>query len=170
MDWQFWIGLALGIPLSIFANLYTDRVRDYLDKRRTIRLSRKKSKEVRTYLYVRSLMEGHPGSKVLLDMDNSLVDRLTTMWAFIYLLAAIAILFAFQPKFEVIQKPILIGAMAVLLLSTVLSIPLLIIHLDLTQTRRKVRRFSDYENSIREKWGDDAIEEFLAPQDTHLPK
>lgn len=30
--------------------------------------------------------------------------------------------------------------------------------------KKRLARFTEYENSIREKWGDHAIEEFVAPQ------
>jgi hypothetical protein len=37
------------------------------------------------------------------------------------------------------------------------------LHWKLLQVRSKLRRFEEYENRIREKWGDDALEGFLQP-------
>jgi hypothetical protein len=51
------LGVIFG---PVVGNLWTDSVRSYLDKRKHIRLSNKKSKEVRTYFLVRTLREGQP--------------------------------------------------------------------------------------------------------------
>ena len=46
MDIWFWLGLALAIPLSILANIYTPRVQSYLDERRE-RISSKRFEKVK---------------------------------------------------------------------------------------------------------------------------
>jgi hypothetical protein len=46
MDTLFWVGILVGalvgIPTAIISNLWTDPVRGFLHRRRTIRLNRRK--------------------------------------------------------------------------------------------------------------------------------
>jgi hypothetical protein len=67
MDAIFWIGLGLGalvsIPAAVIANLWTDPVRGFMDRRRTVKLGRKKEKELRKYWLVRAIMEGDEAEK-----------------------------------------------------------------------------------------------------------
>jgi hypothetical protein len=164
MDWQFWVGLALGIPLSIAANIWTDRVRDFLDKRRTIRLSNKKSKEVQTYLYVRSLREGDATAKVMFDIGaiNSLRELLFGLFGLVTIV--FIVMAASDPKLSPYKTYIGYFSFFLIFLVTGFMTLSLIQYWRLLQIRRRLRWFREYENGIREKWGDDAIEEFLQPQ------
>ncbi len=64
MDSTFWIGLIIGAVLSlaasIIANLYTDRIQQYLSTRRRIRLNGKKASELKTHDFVKKLRMGDP--------------------------------------------------------------------------------------------------------------
>src|SRR5450631_3842969 len=165
MDWtSILIGALLTIPLSIFANLFTEPVRDYLDKRRTIRLSRKRSKEVQTYLFVRALMEGEPRAKVLLDINAGMASRAATFSVLGFGAVSLVIfLHSSQPKIQAHPIPVAIMLLVGFILFAVMYFISMHLHTAQLNVGRKLRRFHDYENSIREKWGDDAIEEFLAP-------
>jgi hypothetical protein len=163
MDTIFWVGLGLGalvsIPISIAANLWTDAVRNFLDKRKRIRLSNKKSKEVRTYFFVRALREGDPTAKVLLDIDATFSNR-SAIFAGMCLGALMCfLLVALHPIGK--EHPFII-------LGTSLSFMVFLIgfhswsmtlHWKLAQIRRRLMWFHDYETNIRVKWGDDALEE-----------
>lgn len=165
MDAIFWIGLGLGallsMPISILANLWTDRVRNYLDRRRHIRLSNKKSKEVRTYFFVRALREGNPTAKVLLDIEATFFNRsaIFTELCFSGLFSMVVLLAANQ-KF--IEHPKL--AFASIIFFAVFGLGFhfygMSMHLQLMRIRRRLKWFDEYETGIRVKWGDDALEEF----------
>lgn len=165
MDTVFWTGLGLGalisVPLSITANLWTDKVRDYLDKRRKIRLSNRKSKEVRTYFFVRALVEGNPVAKVMFDMNVAESARMLLFATIAFVGIVFLALLSSDPR-TVPYKPhmlwlgYIVSAWAIItyLISSYL-------HLFNSQVERRTRRFKQYEDSIREKWGDDALEEAL---------
>jgi hypothetical protein len=166
MDTVFWIGLGLGalisVPLSITANLWTDKARYLLDKRRRIRLSNKKSKEVRTYFFVRALREGDPTAKILFDIDAASSIRTLIFSAMdLTVLACLALVVS-----DARAKPymsLLLGSAALL---TVMGLGFcfwsIMLEARLLTIRQRLRWFHDYETSIRVKWGDDAIEEMMA--------
>lgn len=168
MDWVFWIGLGLGaaisFPISIIANLQTENVREWFGKRRAIKLSEKKYKEVRTYLYIRALVEGNPVAKVLLDLDTSFVNRIVTISLLPMLCVVPVLVVALQPEMTKYRHFFGFACIALCLISSLSGFVVMSFHFLLSQIRRKVLNFVEYENSIREKWGDDAIEEFLRPQ------
>jgi hypothetical protein len=76
MDTVFWTGIVLGALLgligSVLGNLWTDDIREFLDKRKRLRLSNKKSRELQTFCYVKALREGNPTAKILFDLDQTL--------------------------------------------------------------------------------------------------
>jgi hypothetical protein len=71
MDTIFWVGILVGalvgIPTAIVSNLWTDPVRGFLHRRRTIRLNRKKEKELRRYYLVKAILEGDEAAKARLS-------------------------------------------------------------------------------------------------------
>jgi hypothetical protein len=163
MDTIFWVGLGLGalvsIPLSIDANLWTDAVRDFLDKSKRIRLSNKKSKEVRTYFFVRALREGDATAKVLFDIDATFSNRSAIFTGMCLGGLLCFMLVALDPKAA--EHPVII-------LGTFLSFAIfaagfhlwsMTLHWKLAQVRRRLMWFHQYETNIRVKWGDDALEE-----------
>lgn len=166
MDWIFWMGLGLGaligLPISIMANLWTDRVRDYLDQRRTIRLSKQMSKELSTYVYVRSLREGDPTSKAIFDIDTSQPGHMFTLHTSCLVMAGFFVFLADQSKLEAYRAPLAGMALLLIFLSLVSLASGFLLYREYQQIRRKLRRFEEYENSIREEWGPYPIEEFMA--------
>lgn len=80
MDIVFWFGIAVGamvgIPVSIVANLWTDPVRGFLSRRRTIRLSRNKHKELSSYYFVRRVIGGDEAAKAVLAFSSNTRARL----------------------------------------------------------------------------------------------
>jgi len=80
MDAVFWMGLILGalisLPISIIANIWADPVRELLHKRRRIRYSKTRSRELRRYFYVKALREGDPTSRILFDIESTQASRL----------------------------------------------------------------------------------------------
>jgi hypothetical protein len=172
MDTIFWVGLLMGgllsIPLSIAANLWTDVVRGYLDKRRHIRLSNKKSKEVRTYFFVRALREGNPTAKVILDIESTLSNRAAIFTAICFGgLFSIIILVAANSKFAEYPKSSFASAAIFAVAALAFHLAGMMLHFKLLQIRRRLKWFNDYETGIRVKWGDDALEEFMAAYQPH---
>jgi hypothetical protein len=171
MDIIFWIGLFLGGLLgligSILGNLWTDAVHDFLDKRRRIRLSNKKSKEVRTYFFVRALREGDPTAKVLFDMDATFSNRAAIFTGICLGAMMCLILVAFHPNAH--EYPIAI--VTVLFVLTVFMVAIHLwsttLHWKLLQIRRRLMWFHEYETGIRAKWGDDELEEMQMAAEQH---
>jgi len=64
MDATFWLNLllplVLSIPLSIMANIYSDPVREFIAKRRHIRLNKRCAREIRMHQWVLAIKRGDP--------------------------------------------------------------------------------------------------------------
>jgi hypothetical protein len=163
MDTIFWVGLALGvlisIPLSIAANLWTDAVRDFLDKRKRIRLSNKKSNEVRTYFFVRALREGNPTAKVLFDIDATFSNRSAIFTCMCLGGLMCFLLVALHPKAREHPVIILCTFLAFAVFAMGFHVWSMTLHWKLAQIRRRLKWFHEYEANIRVKWADDALEE-----------
>ena len=174
MDTVFWSGLLIGglfsIPLSITANIWTDAVRDFLDKRRHVRLSNKKWREVRTYFEVRALREGDPTAKTIFDYEQ--VDNIRAVIGMLLCLSmALPLIYIY-----VVREPQVKEHLAAYLsiwgfigiIFCYFSLYAAFLHWRALRIRIRLRRFHSYEDSIREKWGDDALEKFhMASQQSH---
>jgi hypothetical protein len=161
MSIEFWAGVLLsgivGFPVAIITNLYSDQVRDYLDRRRVIKLNKMRALELQTYQRVLGLVEGDPTQTLLLGEQRHMIG-----WTFLLLYlfyGMIAVLFYFRPEIlSVVPRFVLVTTIIIFLLGTsIISLISLILFDGHRTTMRKVRRFPEYEAQIREKWGDDAI-------------
>jgi hypothetical protein len=161
MDTAFWAGIILGglvsFPVAIVANLYSEQVREYLDRRRVVRLNRKRSSEIAVHERLLRLINGDP-TQTLLHAEHQLMMIMS--------LLVLCMCYGFLFGLAYFRKPILImvpktavevAAIALLLFSGTVSLLVLLIFSDYRNTMRKIRRFSDYEAQIRAKWGEDAI-------------
>jgi hypothetical protein len=168
MDMVFWLGLGLGalisVPLSITANLWTDKVRDLLDKRRKIRLSNTKSKEVKMYFFVRTLREGDPTSRILFDEETNQSLRWLVFGMFCFLAMTFLVMASLQPQVRQQSGAALIVFIYVLLVLCAVAVCWsLLMHTRTSMVRWRLRQFKTYETDIRVKWGDDALEELHPP-------
>jgi hypothetical protein len=161
MDTTFWTGIILGAFLglvcSILGNLWTDAVRNFIDKRKRIRLNGKKSKEVRTYCFVRALREGNPTAKVLFDIDQTMSVR-STLFMIACLSFLVAMLFvARQPQIHEHLAVFLTLFTAVFVMFLFFYGYATSLHLEVLRIKYRLLRFEEYETSVRVKWGDDAV-------------
>lgn len=165
MDWIFWLGLALGaaisFPVSVLANLWTDRAREYLGKRRQIRLSNRKAKEIATYLKIRAIVEGDPTVKAVFDLERLSATRSLLMAILGMSIIGIGFTVFLSPAFEEHKRTVRIFLFVYLAMTGIVGLNSFYEHYLMVQIRSKLGRFREYENRIREKWGDDAIEDFL---------
>lgn len=161
MSIEFWAGVLLsgivGFPVAIIANLYSDQVRDYLGRRRAIKLNKKRALELQMYQRVLRLVKGDPLQTLLLaDQRYSILSSYCVSYASIGIFAAI--LYFRQAILSVVSPFVPLTAMVIVSLGgAIIGFAALSFVLDYQTTMRKVRRFSEYEAQIREKWGDDAI-------------
>jgi hypothetical protein len=164
MNTIFWVGICLGaligIPAAIVANLWTDPVRGFLSRRRTIRLNRKKEKELRRYSLVKSILEGDEAAKARLSLLQHMALYLVLIIIFNLLAFGGLALISFNAgelhqywsilpiKLFVVAD--LLGSYAAVVLSFVLFFSSWLI-------MQRLQNFKQYEQSILEKWGSDAF-------------
>jgi hypothetical protein len=163
MDWSFWAGIVLGglvgLPVTIIGNLYSDQVRDYLERRKMLRLNNMRSKELRIHGRLLNLINGDPREVLALaETRTFIVVALVTMFGsyatvFLFLLLTnIPAIATDTPRF------VSIALVGIFILFGILgSLMGLVLLNDFRNTMRKIRRFGEYEDQIREKWGHDAI-------------
>ena len=161
MDTTFWVGIILGalasFPVAIVANLYSEQVREYLDRRRVLRLNRKRSGELVVHQRLLRLIQGDP-IQTLLHAEHRLMMIMSLFILFMsYGLLLILALFKQSILLFMPKTALLVTAAVVSLFSGVVSLFILVLFKDYRNTMRKVRRFSEYEAQIRAKWGKDAI-------------
>jgi hypothetical protein len=171
MDIIFWVGLLLGGLLgfigSMLSNLWTDAIGDYLDKRRRIRLSGKKSKEVRTYFFVRALREGDPSAKVLFDIDATFSNRAAIFIGICLGAMMCLVLVAFHPNAHEYPISIVTAFCVLTVFMVAFHLWSTILHWKLMHIRRRMMWFYEYETGIRVKWGDAALEEMQIAAEQH---
>jgi hypothetical protein len=95
---EFWASVLLsgvvGFPIAIVANLYSDQVREYLDRRKTIKLNKKRALELQTYQRVLRLVEANLTQTLLLGEQRHMIG-----WTFLVLYLSygmLAVLFYFK--------------------------------------------------------------------------
>jgi hypothetical protein len=161
MSIQFWFGVllsgVLGLPIAIIANLYSEQVREYLDRRKTLRLNKKRSLEIMVHQRILRLVEGEPTQTLLLADE-----RLVMVMAILILYLCYAILFGLlyfrEAILLVVSRILFVSAGSIIVVLTLFtSAGMLIIFGHYRNTMRKVRLFSEYETQMRKKWGDDVF-------------
>jgi hypothetical protein len=161
MDLTFWMGILIGgflsLATSVAGNLYTDEIREFLGRRKRLRLSNRKAKELSTHRYITELRNGDPTQTVLFSLKQTLSTRYALFGAFATIVAYMVMLLppdvrAFVPRFGLPIFFFSMGACAIFFLLIGFAE-----HTSLLQTKRKLLRYADYERQIRERWGNDAI-------------
>ena len=158
MDTTFFVGIFVGAIVSIiasfFANLYTDQLREFLSRRRQVRLSSKKTNELKTYAFVKSLKVGDPIA--LLELQGRRAQA-TILIILAVLGNTSALLFVADPSIDpkstlrnfVIVSLVLMGAFCLTLAIAA--------YFSVVNTIKKAKELDQYERDIRTKWGADAI-------------
>jgi CBS domain containing-hemolysin-like protein len=163
VDTSFWSGILvaalLSVPLSIFSNIYSDRVREFLEKRKRIRLSNKKARELQTYCLVKALREGDPTATTIFSIDQTLSNRMLILTCTSVGVSYASLLIYLTPLFsEHIPKQYFIAFMVVTGLGVMFfHYYSTVLHARLIQIKYKLMWFDDYEQKIRTRWGDDAL-------------
>jgi hypothetical protein len=167
LDTAFWLGIGLGaligIPSSIIANLWTDPVRGFLDRHRTIQLSRQKDKELRSYYFARAILEGDEAAKAYFSVRQTFAVQ-SAVFSALYLLVAIMTGLGIYVggytevlKFTFAKVLILIWAIGV----NYLAIHSMVSFLNLWRVVLRLSNFKRYEASIVEKWGEPGNPSYL---------
>jgi hypothetical protein len=158
MDYVFWAGIALGAILgvagSIIGNLWTDKVRSYLDNRRKISLSKTKSRELRRYYFAKALREGEPSSTIFYSL---LQTYFIAAVSFLAVLVGFLIILFFVAKEPIVQQHFgIVRAIALWVCASGFLLLCVIQHLYIVLYKiwSRLRRFEQYESQIYEKWGD----------------
>jgi len=158
MDATFWLGIFVGAVLSLLAsvvaNLYTDRIQQYISVRRRIRLDGKKASELKTYSFVQKLRTGDPTS--LLELNRSRDLSLQVLLMSIFCLIMLIVL---NVDNNIDRTSPMNASLPVVLM--VMALVCLVAFLSITQSIsrkiKKARDFEQYETDIRTKWGNDVI-------------
>jgi len=160
----FWFGLAIGaiisFVVSIVANIYTPKIRAMIDKRSAIRLNNKKTVELEDYAIAKGIAQGAPVAIQKLQSVRFSSLRMM-MYAIGFLILAVfgaVVLYGVSGGIEGAKRIILksfitfswISGMAVMYVSLRLSLSAL----DIV---RKADKLDEYEETLRKKWGADAI-------------
>jgi hypothetical protein len=158
MDIVFWVGLFVGALLgligSILGNLWTDAVRSYLDNRRQIRLSKKKSRELRRYYFTKNLRDGEPATTIFYGL---LQIYFVAAISFLAVMVGFFIILFIVGKDPVAQQHIIIArTFAILagLSSLILLAVIQHLYFRIYQIWSRLRRFEAYEVQIYDKWGE----------------
>jgi hypothetical protein len=140
MSIEFWIGLALAVPLSIVANLLTLRLIPFLGRRRLIKARKTKAQALQIYNRIRAFKEGRR-------------DK----YAYYFLLASSAVLFAIASSTIIIgvllTSPSFDPAVILLLIAVLLALFAVGYLLSIYETARQLDRFDDYKKEFEERWG-----------------
>jgi hypothetical protein len=159
MSIEFWSGVLLsgviGLPIAIIANLYSEQVREYLDRRKTLRLNKKRSLEIIVHQRILRLVEGEP-TQTLLHAEEGLMMVLVILALYLCYAFLFTLVYFREAILLIVARPILLSAAIIFMFSTfVLTVVMLLLFGDYRNTMRKVRRFSEYEAQMRKKWGED---------------
>jgi phosphotransferase system glucose/maltose/N-acetylglucosamine-specific IIC component len=160
MDTTFFVGIFIGAIVSIitsfYANLYTDQFREFLSRRRQVRLSSKKANELKTYAFVKSLKLGDPIA--LLELQGRRSQTIMLMLLAVFGIT-LAVLFIVAPTTDHKSPSISHAVVSIVLVSFSLSSLIVALANDLSvgSSIKKAKQFDQYESDIRTKWGADAI-------------
>jgi hypothetical protein len=161
VDTAFWLGIVLGAVVSLMAsfaaNLYTDTLRSYLAKRSQLRLSNRRAKEIDDYKLVKMLRSGDPLARLEIQgrRDSGLRNML---WALLFSQCMIAFVVIRFMRPELYYIVIVVAGVAGLMSSVAMVLSFAIS----TSTRSlllKAKKIEEYEQQIRNEWGEDAIEQ-----------
>ncbi|WP_354208345.1 MULTISPECIES: hypothetical protein [unclassified Bradyrhizobium] len=151
----------IGMPFSIMANLWTEPVRGYLAKQRTIRLNSQKDKELADHALVRALSEGHPLAVLTVQGERNWAVRVLVQGVFCMVISAAFVSFAVSFVNAPAERALLLftGISAILCgavgLSAAISSHGAATHAD--NLVLKATKLKEYEDEIYAKWGADAI-------------
>ncbi|MCK1567488.1 hypothetical protein IVB08_26615 [Bradyrhizobium sp. 173] len=160
MDTAFWLGIGMGalvgIPISIVANLWTDPVRGFLDRRRTIQLSRQKDKELGNYYFARAILDGDEAAKAHLNFRQTFAVHSAVFSALYLLVGLMAGLGMYAGGYVEVLKLTFVKVLIMVwaIGGNYLAIHSIISFLNTWRVVLRLRNFSRYEASIIEKWGE----------------
>lgn len=163
MDSIFWTGLLIGallsVPLSITSNLWTDPVRDYLLKRRTLRLNKQKSKELEDHELAKGLRDGNALAMLTVQGYRDHATRMT-----LYSVLMIGLVSSFvtvgvtvAPDDPRTFNVAFSAAVIVLLSSGFALLSSAVTYSHVGQLVEKAHSLEEYVREIRAKWGGDAV-------------
>ena len=162
MDFNFWAGIVIAavvsVPLSIFANIYSDDVRKAIARFRGLRLAKREAKEASIYREVKAIQSGDVRANtdlILLDIRSTR----RTIWAIIGA-GEFMIVFAYFDSFShFAPESLLFGIMLLITVAIVYFIVgAFFIDLRTAQIARRLRQFEAYEDEILDRWGADALD------------
>jgi hypothetical protein len=159
MSIKFWSGVlfsgVIGLPIAIIANLYSEQVREYLDRRKNLRLNKKRSLEIRVHQRILRLVEGEP-TQTLLHAEERLMMVLSILILYLCYGALFILVYFREAILSIAPRSLLLSAASVAMFFTfIITVFVLILFGDYRNIMRKVRRFSEYEDQMRKKWGED---------------
>jgi hypothetical protein len=159
MSIEFWAGVLLsgliGLPIAIIANLYSEQVREYLDRRKTLRLNKKRSLEIRAHQRILRLVEGEPTQR-LLHAEHRFMMVMSILILYLCYGALFSLVYVREAILLIVARPLFLSATSIVMFFTfVLTVVMLLLFGDYRNTMRKVRLFSEYEAQMRKKWGED---------------
>jgi hypothetical protein len=154
---------VLSLLASVVANIYSDTVREYLGRRKQIRLSNRKSRELQTYALIKGLVEGDPIAIVRFSYSQS-ASIYTTVAATLLITMSLLLLSLSNPAFlkpeeldATVRHTVVLVIMLMVAVSGLMFLGGYVMAISNMSRMRKLRRFSEYEADIRKKWGSDAV-------------
>lgn len=157
MDSAFWAGIliaaVISIPLSIFANIYTDTVRSFFVRWRGFRLNKQQSRELARFRYVEQLCSGDPVALAALQLDDGLATRnfvfggVMAMELF-FMAVLVERLKASVPSWVVFTFASVTASGAIILILTGW-----VQGMRVRLTRRRMANIKAYADAIQRKWG-----------------
>ncbi|UFW91074.1 hypothetical protein BjapCC829_22050 [Bradyrhizobium barranii] len=158
MDSSFWLGIIagalVGIPFSIAANLWTDPIRELIERRRHIRYSNRKSRELSRYHFVKDLHQGAPRARTLLEFEIFEATRAVMFFCVALLFTVCSFIWLQSPRaaeYYGAARYVNFFFLSVSMLSYAVVVST---SQRLRQLRTRLIRFEEYEQAIYEKWSD----------------
>jgi hypothetical protein len=158
MGATFWVGTLVGAILSlvasVVANLFTDRIQQFISARRRIRLGNRKTIELKTYAFVKGLRSGDPVAHLELSRarDISLYSLGLGASSLLSLLV-----FYIDPNVERTAGLNQLLPVVLLVACLICLLVFLLTSQSISRQIKKAKDFEQYEADIRTKWGSDAI-------------
>jgi hypothetical protein len=159
MDPSFWLGIIcgalVGMPFSIAANLWTDPIRAFIDRRRTIRYSSQKSSELEQYRFAEALREGDPTATLIFGIDRAFSIRLVVQSSTLLLGMGVFVVLRFAAASYIAPLTFKI-ALCILAAPTVwFLLQSYTSAFRLQQIKSRLAGFDEYERIIHERWGEE---------------
>ena len=167
MDTTFWMGIAIGAIISLFvsimANLYTPRLRTFLDKRSELRLSNKKADELQDYALAKGVLNGLPLMIQKIETRRNLALRMM-IYALAFLVMAtgflvlVTALISLRAPEDSVPSTLVFVFVNIVLFASMAAIASSVrMNRNVRDIIQKASNLEKYENDIRKKWGEDAI-------------